>query len=62
MSATEAIALSSGNVARRLPAFTDAGLLEPGRPADLAVFSPDLGAVRAVYVDGRPVAPTTARA
>lgn len=61
MSAVEAIALSSGNVARRLPAFTDAGLLEPGRPADIAVFSPDLGAVRAVYVDGRPVASATAR-
>lgn len=55
MSAPEAIALSSGNVARRLPAFTDAGLLESGRPADLAVFNPDLSAVRAVYVDGRQV-------
>ncbi|MDR7417735.1 MAG: amidohydrolase family protein [Armatimonadota bacterium] len=55
MTAPEAVALSSGNVARRLPAFTDAGLLEPGRPADVVVFNPDLSAVRAVYVDGRQV-------
>jgi hypothetical protein len=40
-------------VARRLPSFTDAGLLEPGRPADVAVFAPDLSVARAVYIDGR---------
>ncbi len=55
MSVPEAVALSTGNVARRLPTFTDAGLLEPGRPADVAVFAPDLSAARAVYVDGRQV-------
>ena len=47
-----AIASASGTIARRLPTVTDAGLLEPGRPADLAVFSPDFDAVTAVYVDG----------
>jgi hypothetical protein len=47
--------LSSGNVARRLPGITNAGLLEAGRPADIAVFSPGLAAARAVYVDGRRV-------
>jgi len=56
MPVAEALALSTGNVARRLPSFTDAGLLEPGRPADLAVFSPDLSQVRDVYIDGRRVA------
>ena len=55
MSVPEAVALATGNVARRLPQIFDAGLLEAGRPADLAVFSPDLSQVRAVYVDGRRV-------
>jgi imidazolonepropionase-like amidohydrolase len=55
MGAAETIALSTGNVARRLPSFTDAGLLEPGRPADIAVFSPDLASTRAVFVNGRQV-------
>jgi hypothetical protein len=55
MTVPEAIALATGNVARRLPLLTDAGLLEPGRPADLAVFSPTLEAVRAVYINGRQV-------
>ncbi|MGQ0571770.1 MAG: amidohydrolase family protein, partial [Armatimonadota bacterium] len=49
----QAVALTTGNVARLLPQVTDAGLLEAGRPADIAVFSPSLDAVRAVYVDGR---------
>ena len=55
MSVPATLALSSGNVARRLPGITNAGLLEAGRPADIAVFSPGLDAVRAVYVDGRRV-------
>ncbi len=53
MRVPEALALSSGNVATRLPGITNAGLLDPGRPADIAVFSPTLDAVRVVYVDGR---------
>jgi imidazolonepropionase-like amidohydrolase len=55
MRVPEALALSSGNVARMLPGITSAGLLEAGRPADIAIFSPALDAVRAVYVDGRRV-------
>jgi imidazolonepropionase-like amidohydrolase len=55
MGAAEAIALSTGNVARHLPAFTDAGLLEAGRPADVAVFARGLEATKAVYIDGRQV-------
>jgi imidazolonepropionase-like amidohydrolase len=55
MGVPETLALSSGNVAKKLPGITNAGLLAPGRPADIAVFSPTLDAVRAVYVDGRRV-------
>ncbi|MGH2403827.1 MAG: amidohydrolase family protein, partial [bacterium] len=55
MTVPEALALSTGNVARALPRVFDAGLLEAGRPADIAVFSPALDGVRAVYVDGRRV-------
>jgi N-acyl-D-aspartate/D-glutamate deacylase len=51
----QAVALSTGNVTRRLPGVFNAGLLEPGRPADVAVFSPGLDRVHAVYVDGRRV-------
>ncbi|MGH2376394.1 MAG: amidohydrolase family protein, partial [bacterium] len=50
-----AIALATGNVARALPGVFVAGLLEAGRPADIAVFSLTLDQVRAVYVDGRRV-------
>lgn len=49
------LALATGNVARRFPEFTGAGLLEPGRPADLAVFEPGFDAVRAVYKGGERV-------
>ena len=52
----EAVAMATGNVARALPGVFDAGLLEAGRPADIAVFSPTLDQARAVYVDGRRVA------
>lgn len=55
VSMPQAVALSSGNVARRLPDVFKAGLLEPGRPADLTVFAPGLDRVHAVYVDGRRV-------
>jgi len=55
VSVPQAVALVTGNVARRLPKVFDAGLLEAGRPADLAVFTSDLSQVRAVYVDGRRV-------
>jgi len=55
VSVPEAVALATGNVTRRLPQIFEAGLLEVGRPADLAVFSPDISQVRAVYVDGRRV-------
>ncbi len=55
VSMPQAVALSTGNVARRLPGVFEAGLLEPGRPADLAVFAPGLDRVHAVYVDGRRV-------
>jgi cytosine/adenosine deaminase-related metal-dependent hydrolase len=50
-----ALALASGNVARRFPELTRAGLLEPGRPADVAVFEPGFDAVRAVFKGGEPV-------
>jgi len=52
MSVPETVALATGNVARHLPGVFTAGLLEAGRPADVAVFSSDLATVRAVYVDG----------
>ncbi len=55
MTAPQALALATGNVARALPGVFDAGVLEAGRPADIAVFSPTLDQVRAVYVDGRRV-------
>ncbi|MGQ0550487.1 MAG: amidohydrolase family protein [Armatimonadota bacterium] len=55
MMAPQALALATGNVARALPGVFDAGLLEAGRPADIAVFSPALDQVRAVYVNGRRV-------
>ncbi len=47
-----ALALATGNVARRFPELTGAGLLEPGRPADVAVFAPGFDAVQAVYKAG----------
>lgn len=47
-----AIALATGNVARRFPELTGAGLLEAGRPADLAVFDSGFGAVRRVVKGG----------
>lgn len=50
----KAVAYCSGNVARLLPAFTDAGLLAAGRAADVAIFSRDLADCRAVLVGGRP--------
>jgi alpha-D-ribose 1-methylphosphonate 5-triphosphate diphosphatase PhnM len=55
VSIPEAVALVTGNVVRRLPGVFQGGLLEPGRPADLAIFAPDLSQTRAVYVDGRRV-------
>jgi imidazolonepropionase-like amidohydrolase len=55
VSIPEAVALVTGNVVRRLPGVFQGGLLEVGRPADLAVFSPDLSQTRAVYIDGRRV-------
>ncbi|MBM3451376.1 MAG: amidohydrolase family protein [Armatimonadetes bacterium] len=55
VSVPEALALSTGNVARLLPQVTDAGLLEAGRPADVAVLSQTLDAVRAVYINGSKV-------
>lgn len=51
----QAIASASGRVAQRLPSITDAGLLEPGRPADLAIFSAAFDAVVAVYKRGQRV-------
>lgn len=53
VSVPEGVALVTGNVTRRLPQIFEAGLLEVGRPADLAVFTPDLGQVRAVYINGQ---------
>jgi hypothetical protein len=47
-----ALALATGNVARRFPELTRAGLLEPGRPADVAVFERGFDAVRAVFKAG----------
>jgi len=47
-----AIACASGNVAKRLPGITDAGLLEAGRRADLCVFSARFDAVLGVYREG----------
>jgi imidazolonepropionase-like amidohydrolase len=55
VTAAEAVAFCSGNVVRLLPEFTDAGLLETGRPADIAVFAPGLASCRRVYIDGRQV-------
>lgn len=50
-----AVALSSGNVARRFPELTSAGLLEPGRPADIAVFDETFGSVQRVVKAGEDV-------
>lgn len=55
MSLPAAIATATGNVARSLPTVTNAGLLEVGRPADLAVFTPAFDGVQAVYVHGERV-------
>jgi cytosine/adenosine deaminase-related metal-dependent hydrolase len=52
----ETLALATGNVARRFPELTDAGLLEPGRPADLAVFTPAFDRVLTVVKGGASVA------
>ena len=49
------LALSTGNVTRRFPELTDAGLLEPGRPADLAVFDEAFTSVRRVVKGGEEV-------
>ena len=49
------IALASGNVARRFPQLTDAGLLEVGRPADLVLFSERFDSVRRVMKGGEDV-------
>lgn len=46
------IALATGNVVRRFPAFSDAGLLEAGRPADITCFSPEFDSVLAVIKAG----------
>lgn len=51
----ETIALASGNVARRFPELTDAGLLEVGRPADLVVFGKHFDTVLAVIKGGEDV-------
>jgi cytosine/adenosine deaminase-related metal-dependent hydrolase len=50
-----ALACATGRVAEALPSLTEAGLLAPGRPADVAVFSPAFDAVVAVYKRGRRV-------
>jgi predicted amidohydrolase len=55
LSLPAALATATGTVAARLPTLTDAGLLEVGRPADVAVFSPQFDAVVAVYVGGQRV-------
>ncbi|CAN5631142.1 hypothetical protein BH23DEI1_BH23DEI1_21450 [soil metagenome] len=47
-----AVALATGNVALRFPELTAAGLLEAGRPADLAVFSQDFDRVLGVEKAG----------
>lgn len=52
LSLPAAIACATGNVARRLPMVTDAGLLEAGRPADLVVFTPGFDGVLAVVKAG----------
>jgi cytosine/adenosine deaminase-related metal-dependent hydrolase len=46
------IALATGNVVRRFPELSDAGLLEAGRPADLAWFSESFDSVLAVTKAG----------
>lgn len=46
------LALSTGNVTRRFPELTDAGLLEPGRPGDLAIFDEDFTSVGRVIKTG----------
>lgn len=55
VSVPQAIAFSTGNVTRRFPELTDAGLLEAGRPADIAVFTPDFDGVISVFREGRTI-------
>lgn len=55
MGLPQTLALATGNVATRFPELTAAGLLEPGRPADVAVFAPGFDAVRAVFKAGERV-------
>jgi len=47
-----AVALASGNVAGRFPELTSAGLLEPGRPADIAIFDETFASVQRVVKAG----------
>jgi hypothetical protein len=49
------LALSTGNVTRRFPELTDAGLLELGRPGDLAIFDEDFASVQRVIKAGEDV-------
>lgn len=49
------LALATGNVARRFPELTGAGLLEVGRPADVTVFDERFEAVLSVDKDGERV-------
>ena len=55
MDLSATLALSTGNVTRRFPELTDAGLLEPGRPGDLVVFDEDFASVRRVIKAGEDV-------
>lgn len=55
MGLAETLALSTGNVTTRFPELTDAGLLEPGRPADVAIFDAAFTSVQRVIKSGRDV-------
>jgi imidazolonepropionase-like amidohydrolase len=52
--APAAVALSTGNVARRFPLFADRGLIEVGKRADIVIAdSKNLGRVRDVIIGGK---------
>lgn len=48
----ETVAFATGNVVRRFPEFSTAGLLEPGRPADLCRFDSGFRRVAGVVKHG----------
>jgi len=53
LSPTDVVRLASTNAARELGISDLYGQIEPGRPADIAVISPDNGHVLATIINGR---------